>query len=274
MFLFPCDPLRPRRPDEHFAAEYAAAREIADVALVDHDAVASGDAVAGVRRVPPATGAVYRGWMLRSEQYTDMAAALAAREVTLRTPAPAYRAGHELPGWYEALAPFTPTSVWTAGADRAGFDVARAALGSGPAVLRDWCKSMKHHWHEAAFVPEVADADGAWAVATRFSELREEAFCGGFVLRRFERFVGAELRTWWIDGACRLTTAHPDTPGERPDADPEFLGPAIAALGLQFVTVDLARHEDGRWRVVELGDGQVSDRPRSTPPRDLIAALR
>jgi hypothetical protein len=40
-----------------------------------------------------------------------------------------------------------------------------------------------------------------------------------------------------------------------------------------FVTVDLARREDGAWRVVELGDGQVSDRPATTAPADLIATF-
>ncbi|KXK62753.1 hypothetical protein AWW66_06835 [Micromonospora rosaria] len=39
----PADPLRPRRPDPHFAAEAAAAHAAGlDVALVDHDALAAG----------------------------------------------------------------------------------------------------------------------------------------------------------------------------------------------------------------------------------------
>ncbi|WP_252446492.1 ATP-grasp domain-containing protein [Pseudonocardia humida] len=33
------------------------------------------------------------------------------------------------------------------------------------------------------------------------------------------------------------------------------------------------RHEDGRWRVVELGDGQVSDRPAALDPTALLSAL-
>ena len=30
---------------------------------------------------------------------------------------------------------------------------------------------------------------------------------------------------------------------------------------MPFITVDLVRRSDGAWRVVEVGDGQVSDRP-------------
>ncbi|MGW5670047.1 ATP-grasp domain-containing protein [Micromonospora sp. NPDC003776] len=278
LLLFPADPLRPRRPDPHFAPEADATRAAgAAVALVDHDLLAAGGdparAVAGVR----APGhAVYRGWMLSSNRYADLAGALAARDVSLWTTPARYRRAHELPGWYAALAAVTPTSTWTAGADRAAFDEARHALGPGPAVLRDYVKSAKHHWHEAAFVPDLEDGDAAWRIAGRLRELRQDDFTGGFVLRRFEALTGAEVRTWWIDGRCALVGAHPDTPEESPESDrPDvsLIASAVAALDLAFVTVDLARHADGRWRVVELGDGQVSDRPASLEPAALIAAL-
>ena len=49
--------------------------------------------------------------------------------------------------------------------------------------------------------------------------------------------------------------------------------PAIAALGLPFVAIDLAMRRDEVWRVVELGDGQVSDRPATTPADELVTAL-
>ncbi|WP_446220731.1 ATP-grasp domain-containing protein [Micromonospora sp. IBHARD004] len=42
----------------------------------------------------------------------------------------------------------------------------------------------------------------------------------------------------------------------------------MAALDLPLVTADLALRADGVWRVVEVGDGQVSDRPpASNHPR-------
>ena len=277
LLLVPCDVLRPRRPDEHFAAEAAAARDAGwDVATIDHDALArDGADAAAIARVPAGDDAVYRGWMLSGPHYAAMSELLAARGVTLRTGPAAYRRGHELPGWYADLAAVTPASVWTRGDGRDDFTRACAELGGGPAVLRDWTKSMKHHWDEAAYVPEVADADAAWRVASRFRELRGDDFAGGFVLRRFERFTGAEVRTWWTGGVCRLVTAHPDTPDAPPPGDLELgpFAPLIAGLGLPFVTADLVRHAGGGWRLVEVGDGQVSDRPGSTPAAELIAAL-
>ncbi|AGL18129.1 ATP-grasp domain-containing protein [Actinoplanes sp. N902-109] len=276
ILLFPADVLRPRRVDDHFAGEAAAARDAGfPVAVVDHDAIARGDATGAVTRVPGDSTAIYRGWMLAGDRYAEFEAALATRAVRLNTDAQQYRRAHELPGWYAGLSAFTPPSLWTTGTDRAGFDAVRTALGSGPAVLRDYTKSMKHHWHEAAYIPDLADAPQAWSVARRMAELRGDDLAGGFVLRRYEEFTGAEVRTWWIDGTCRLVTAHPDTPDELPPADLDLTGlrPAVVALALPFVTVDLARRTDGTWRVIELGDGQVSDRPSGTPPADLIGAL-
>lgn len=276
LLLVPADPLRPTRVDEHFAAEAAAARDAGvAVALVDHDALSRGAEVdRAVAKVPADDDAVYRGWMLRSEHYAGFTEALARRGVTTRTSAEQYRRGHELPGWCADLAPVTPESVWTAGFERAAFDQARRELGAGPAVLRDYTKSMKHHWHEAAYLPDLADAEAAWAVASRFRELRDDECAGGFVLRRFEHFTSTEVRTWWVDGECVLTGPHPDTPHEpvgTPDVD--AVAPLVAKTGLPFVTVDLVLRADGAWRVVELGDGQVSDRAVTTPPGALVAAL-
>jgi ATP-grasp domain, R2K clade family 3 len=95
------------------------------------------------------------------------------------------------------------------------------------------------------------------------------------VLRRFEDFVGPELRTWWVHGECRIVGPHPDLPAETvvPQPDLTAIAPLVATLALPFVTVDVVRRTDGVWRVVELGDGQVSDRPAAVSPAALIAAL-
>lgn len=157
------------------------------------------------------------------------------------------------------------------GADPARFEALCGRLGSGPAVLRDFVKSMKHYWHEAAYIPDVADTVAARKVAARFTELRGDDLAGGLVLRRYEEFTGAEVRTWWVDGRCVLVTPHPDTPAGEPPADVD-LG-LLSPPALPFVTVDLTRRADGVRRVVELGDGQVSDWPSSWDPARLVSAL-
>ena len=94
------------------------------------------------------------------------------------------------------------------------------------------------------------------------------------LLRRFEELTSAEARTWWAGGTCRLITAHPDTPGDPPPhIDLTPFTPLIRALALPFITADLALRADGTWRVIELGDGQVSDRPLTASPAAFLNAI-
>ncbi|WP_336317768.1 ATP-grasp domain-containing protein [Streptomyces lavendofoliae] len=281
-FIFCADPLRPRHTDRHFADEARAARGPGrTVALIDHDALAAGDATAAVARVPEGSGAAwYRGWMLTAGQYGALREALAARGVTLLTTPEHYRRAHELPGWYGVFAPVTPRSVWLPAAPlappaRPPLVRAVAPLGGGPGIVKDYVKSRKHEWDEACFVPDLTDARRLTSVVARFVELRDDALVGGVVVRAFEHFRAGlgEARLWWVDGDPVLRTAHPDSPGLRPEPDTDAVRPLVAALGCRFVTTDLALREDGEWRVVEVGDGQVSDLPRGVSAEPLFHRL-
>lgn len=276
--LLCADPLAPRRPDPHFAPEAAAARALGlPTALIDHDALLAGEADAAVARVPRGGGpAWYRGWMVPSERYAALAEALARRGVPLLTSPARYRRAHELPGWYDAFAAVTPRSVWTSGVPARGEAApATAALGGGPAIVKDYVKSRKHEWDEACYVPDLGDRDGLARVVARFAELQGEFLTGGIVVRAFERLDAdaGEARVWWLDGTPVAVTAHPDTPALLPRPALDAVRGPVAALGCRFVTTDLALREDGVWRVVEVGDGQVSDRPAGHDPSELLAAL-
>ena len=277
MLLVPSDPLDERRPDDYFRPEFLAGRALGlSVGLVDHDALSGGDAKRAVRRVSDSGEALYRGWMIRSEQYEALQEALADKAVTLRTKADQYRRAHELPGWYEGFRPFTAQSVWTTGPGVDGLSELLGQLPVGPAVVKDWVKSLKHYWTEAAFIPDTRDLPMAEAVVRRFLELRAEDLVGGVVLRSFEKYQPGEVRSWWVGGNCVAVTAHPDTPELQPPPQMEVgrVAPAVATLGSPFVTVDLAQRDDGEWRVIEVGDGQVSDRPSAFTPEALISAVQ
>ena len=268
--VFCADPLRPRQVDEHFAAQADAVRAAGGrVALIDHDALLSSDTTAAVRRVPADLGPVfYRGWMIPTGHYDELAAALADRGAELLTSADAYRRAHELPGWYPTFAAVTPASAWSAGVTAPEVPAAR-----GPAIVKDFVKSRKHEWDEACYVPDLADAAGLRRVVDTFVERQDDSLAGGVVIRVFEQFTGGEARVWWLDGEPIVVGPHPDTPAVAPDPDLAAVQPLVKALDCPFVTTDLARRTDGRWRVVEVGDGQVSDLPSTVDPARVMVPL-
>lgn len=292
LLLVPSDPLAPRVPDQHFEREADSARQAGvDVAVVDHDAILAGD-VRAVRRVSPSDGgqtAWYRGWMLPSDAYSRLATELSARGVRLLTGPTAYRTAHELPGWYGTFADLTPASVWSpwaAGRTPTSADVGPLIkpLGDGgPGVVKDYVKSRKHEWHEACFVPDLADTAAATRVIARMVELQGDDLTGGIVVRAFESFVPddagrtLEARIWWVGGSAVLITPHPDAPSgttvEVPTEVRDAVGTSVRTLGAPFVTTDLALRSDGVWRVIEVGDGQVSDLPATQDPAPLMRAL-
>ncbi|MFI6123288.1 ATP-grasp domain-containing protein [Streptomyces sp. NPDC051064] len=281
-FLFCCDPLRPRHPDPAFAQEAAAARGAgAQTLLVDHDALLAGDPESAVGRVLRDSGPYwYRGWMIPPARYAALEHALAARGCSLLTDASAYRTAHELPGWYEVFAELTPLSAWRALAagealpEPSVWSGLARGLGSGPGIVKDFVKSRKHEWDEACFVPELGDEERLARVVGRFVELQGDFLAGGVVLRAYEPFVaGGEARVWWLDGEAVRVTAHPDTPGLLPAPALDAVGEAVRALGCRWVTTDMALREDGAWRVVEVGDGQVSGLPAGDDGGGLFGAL-
>jgi hypothetical protein len=284
------DPLDGRRPDPHFMPETRAARDLgATVGLVDHDALLAGYPGDAVRRVPTDAGpAWYRGWMIPSARYAALEAALAERGTPLRITAGQYRSAHELPGWYEHFADMTPRSGWVAhepdlplpDPELAALADGLIAAGATGAIVKDYVKSAKHRWATACYVPDLTDRAALTRVVAAFLAEQAGFLAGGIVLREFEDFtapdgqaVSAQARVWWLDGRPILVTAHPDTPRAVVEPDLSGLADRVRALPARFLTTDLVRRDDGAWRVVEVGDGQVSGLPTGGDPGALLTHL-
>ena len=273
-FVFPADPLNPRRVEEYFAPQATLARDLgAATVVIDHDALLAGRLNDAVRRVPEGIGALcYRGWMIPSPAYAQLESALAPLDAHLVTGPEDYRRAHEFPGWYSAFAAVTPPGEWIPVPDDLPAALQALSLG-GRAIVKDFVKSRKHEWDEACFIPSVADTEATARVVRRFLELQGTDLQGGLVFRGFEEFVGPQARVWWVDGKPVLVTPHPDTPDDVVQPEIEHITGPVRDLGCRFVTTDLARRSDGVWRVVEVGDGQVSDFPAGGDTTTLFSAL-
>ena len=82
---------------------------------------------------------------------------------------------------------------------------------------------------------------------------------GGICVRRVEEFVEeSECRYFVVAGL-------PHGPDEREIPPPVLV--AANRIASPFFSVDVALNAAGQWRIVELGDGQVSDLVGWTPER-------
>lgn len=281
--LFPCDPARPRAVEPDFAQQAAAAEGagFAILLISFEELVYESAPMRAVRQVPEGVGpSVYRGWMLKPPVYAALAAALDARGAPLVVSPSAYGYAHQLPNWFADFVGVTARSVWTTSGH---LDEARAALAQlppGPAIVKDYVKSAKHLWNEACFVPDTRDEVAALRVVQAFLNEQGDDLNGGVVLRAFRpyRSSGVEARTGAPIIEERRVFLWRGRPlsvfgDEASILDEPSIAEAVRRVRSPFVSLDVARLSDGRWEVVELGDGQVSQ-PREMDPAAFYRALR
>lgn len=251
-FVYPRDPLQPRLPDELFRAEAQAFQAAGhSVSLIDTDALAGGPARIG----PPIEAgamAAYRGWMLTPPEYQALVDSLAGQGALPLTTREQYLSAHYLPHWYPLLADLTPETVVL---DPDG-DLERALreLGWPRFFVKDYVKSLKTSVGSVVERPE--DIGTVVAEMRRYRGTIE----GGLCVRRFEPFApDTERRFFVLDGVVH--GADPDLPV------PEIARECAGRLGSPFFSVDVAQTAGGTDRIVEVGDGQVSDLVGWSPER-------
>ncbi len=292
--LFPADPLTHKGPDDVYAQEWAAAQAAGFAcALLNVEALVDAqDTAEALRRVAPADApelAIYRGWMLRPEQYQRLYAALATRNLNLINTPAAYRHCHYLPESYPLIAGQTPRSVWLDAAS--GLEMARmmAALrpfGAAPVIVKDYVKSQKHRWAEACYIPSAADQAAVEQVVGRFLALQGPDLNEGLVFREYVPFeplathassgmpLSREFRLFFLDGALLLVVPYWEQGAYGTLQPPiERFLPTARTIQSRLFTMDVAKRQDGDWLIVELGDGQVAGLPEAADAGAFYATL-
>lgn len=274
--------LEPGKVDPDFEREQIAAKAAGfATALLSFEALESGDMRDCLRRIKPfeqEETALYRGWMLRPEQYRDLYAALLKRNVRLLTSPEAYQHCHYLPESYNRIASVTAEGTWQKPGEELNKDSIQTLLapfGKSAVVIKDYVKSEKHYWEEACFIPDASNVAKATSVINRFLELRGTSLNVGLVVRRFEELqflthhsasgmpLTKEYRLFFFKG--KLMATYPYwSEGEYDTEAPNTTVFEKLAQSIEspFFTMDIAQKTSGEWIIMELGDGQVSGLPK------------
>ena len=246
--------------------------------MIDFDELESGrtaDALRGVRRREVEAGAVYRGWMLTADTYRLLYNGLSERGLRLRTAPASYRRCHYFSGWCEALRPFA-ADYRIVPADIAGdpdaLISALASFGGRSLVVKDEVKSVPG----ADFIRDSRDAGEVSAVVAKLLDECDGRPAGGIVFREALDFVRggdrvAEVRSFVVGGEVVCAAPRQSVDAGHPPGD--WLRSVADAVDSPFFTIDAAVTTDGQWRVVEIGDGQVSERPPRLDPTSIVRAI-
>jgi hypothetical protein len=241
-FLFPRALDEPKEADSFFAEQRTVLAEAGhSTSLLDDAVLQEGRPLRGI---PPGATVVYRGWMLNTTEYNTLVAAIESAGGTAMTSVSAYLAAHHLPNWYPLLAEFTPeTCLYPETADLVA---ELRTLGWEAYFLKDFVKSLKAPPGPIAVRPE-----DALAIVAAMREYRGEIE-GGLCVRRVESLVMESERRYFVRAGVPFAPL-----SEEPI--PDLVRIAATLVSSPFFSVDVARRSDGVLRIVEVGDGQVSD---------------
>jgi hypothetical protein len=225
-FIYPCLPYQPRTVDPMWEPEYEWARaQGLATGLVDM----ANDKVWFPTPARP-TWALYRGWMLNTTEYEQL-----ARLLPLAVSLAEYLASHHATGWYDAVAAHTFPSCFLTEPVALDFVAGR----------RYFVKGLAKSFGAESVVAAPAQLAGFWQ--------QHELPAGTplFVRDFVELKPASERRFFMVRGQAF---------GAGGAVLPASLQAALVALQPRlFYSFDVAETLAGQPVLVEVGDGQVSD---------------
>jgi hypothetical protein len=258
-FLFPSNPLNKKRIDEAFQDQAkaldAAGYHYAIVNLED-DTIYLGF---GPSSTPfKQDKVVYRGWMLNEHEYNQLEGLVDFYGGKLLTSKEQYYATHHIPNWYDKLADVTANTL-TFPCGLGGIipeDLIKTLHGLGweKALVKDYVKSLKTAGGSVIEKPED--------VARVIEEMEKYrgVIEGGICIRKWEDYVeGTEKRFFCTDQKVFAPSVELSMGTIVRNMYLPLAQTVADRIPSPFISVDIALRSDGKTRVVEVGDGQVSD---------------
>lgn len=240
-FLMPQDPMEPKRVENEFQCQAVEFQKRGYEITLLPDKFLHGQEWA--RRIPAGSTVIYRGWMMRPADYQALEKIIQNTGSQLLTDTVCYSRAHHLPNWYPLLSDFTAETMVISQPEE--LIPTMRNLGWGNYFLKDFVKSLKVDG--GSIIHNEAEAS-RWL--GKMLEYRDEIE-GGICLRRVESFLPeTECRFFVFQGV-------PFAPDSRPI--PIEVQTATERITIPFFSVDLAKISNDSWRIVEIGDGQVSD---------------
>ena len=262
IILFPSDYSDKSVVDSSFGDEYQAAfsQTNLSVALFDQKVFDEQGIVRVELETDPAVTpiTVYRGWMMKPEQYSSFFKQLGDQGVRLINTPEEYANLHLFPNSYEKLKEVTPKTLVFKSDDVSYEKVVEAF---DRFIIKDYVKSVKGFDFPVPIESSISREEFA-TLLERFRYFRGDLFTGGYVFKQFVDYkrygdTTNEWRCFYLNH--RILTYSRNSGQHKTCPYPSWgILTSCSNLGSPYYTIDFAELEDGGWVVIETGDGQVS----------------
>ena len=261
MILFPSSFFDIKKVDEDLQKEYEAviSTGLFQIALFGYDQWFN-DGKLVVTGAPEAERlAVYRGWMMQPEQYGQFYQRLLNKNIRLITEPEHYQMMHIFPNVYESVK--DDTVKMELFPLHSQIDVEYLKKRFTRFMVKDYVKSVKGTEFPRFFDQSITQEDfDRWMDV--FYKYRGELLTGGICIKEFVdlKYYGErtnEYRVFYINHEI-ATVSRNSGQGNYTPEPPKKLIEKYRNLGSPYYTVDFAELDDGSWKIIEAGDGEVS----------------
>ncbi|MGL5388162.1 MAG: ATP-grasp domain-containing protein [Serratia sp. (in: enterobacteria)] len=240
--IYPSDYFSPGKADETFELEFNCAKNNGLTCLLLSSEHAAMGKYQFSQSFEPGVPVIWRGWMLSTDEYQQLHRAVARCGGQMLESFDDYIRCHYISGWYDICQKYTPETVLVSA--EADFDKLTDQLKWPRYFVKDYVKSLTTSRGSVA-----ANADEIREVLQSIEHFRGKIE-GGVSLRRFEHFVAeSERRYFSLNGQVYSAD------GVIPDVVIEI----AQLVDAPFFSIDMVENDVGQLRLVEIGDGQVSD---------------
>lgn len=251
-FVYPSSALKASRVDEFFEDEVSMLVDSPVLYSAFENRLVRGEFIEGAT-------IVYRGWILTVSEYCKLNELVEAKGAVMLVSPESYEKSQFANGWlnsFSGLTPLTTVYPYNVLAETIVEDFGSSSFSY---VVKGGSKSLKNDWANSMFAETGSDVV---RVVNNFRSQVSESEEGFLLVREFENWLPGEFRIWWFSGSY-VIDQHPnnDIVLNVSESLLSFLNVvegAVNELGAEFVTTDIVRTVDGFYRVVEVGNGQVS----------------
>lgn len=186
---------------------------------------------------------LYRGWMLSGHEYQLLTEAIIKAGAMPFTTLQQYLATHYIPKWYPKLFDLTPETVCFDQLDYIEQDLKE--LDWQGFFVKDFVKSLKTSVGSC-----IESSEQIGQLMMEMEKFRGQIE-GGICVRRIEDIdQDSEQRYFVIKQRAYAS---------RDEPIPEIILEGARRIESGFFSIDVVRRKDGVLRIMEIGDGQVSD---------------